>query len=145
MKLSFHPRFHGCLSRPYEGSRQSHLLWPKRNATDHRFSSVAGCATGSTRSSSAHGWSGHLSLYFGLFVYQVHIVATEAGVSRRFACVELWRIPLPHTGVKIVSAVALFHSFGVARQGPWITWVNKDCLLCQVGSSGFANSFAPSR
>jgi hypothetical protein len=47
-------------------------------------------------------------------------------VSRRFACVELWRIPLPGTGVKIVSAVALFHSFGVARQGPWITWVNKD-------------------
>src|SRR5215216_7588001 len=28
--------------------------------------------------------------------------------------------------VKIVSAVALFHSFGVARQGPWVTWVNKD-------------------
>src|SRR5215208_6585943 len=27
--------------------------------------------------------------------------------------------------VKIVSAVALFHSFGVARQGPWVTWVNK--------------------
>src|SRR5215211_8377867 len=27
--------------------------------------------------------------------------------------------------VKIDSAVALFHSFGVARQGPWITWVNK--------------------
>ena len=32
---------------------------------------------------------------------------------------------LPGTGVKIVSAVALFHSFGVARQGPWVTWVNK--------------------
>src|SRR5215216_5201 len=29
MKLSFHPRFHACLSRPYEGSRQSHLLFPK--------------------------------------------------------------------------------------------------------------------
>src|SRR5215211_4999382 len=29
MKLSSHPRFHGCLSRPYEGSRQSHLLFPK--------------------------------------------------------------------------------------------------------------------
>src|SRR5919112_3901982 len=29
MKLSSHPRFHACLSRPYEGSRQSHLLTPK--------------------------------------------------------------------------------------------------------------------
>src|SRR5215217_7595036 len=29
MKLSSHPRFHACLSRPYEGSRQSHLLFPK--------------------------------------------------------------------------------------------------------------------
>src|SRR5215213_5644423 len=35
------------------------------------------------------------------------------------------RIYLLRAGVKIVSAVALFHSFGVARQGPWITWVNK--------------------
>src|SRR5215212_3198221 len=110
-------------------------FFPKRNANDNRFSSVAGCATGSTRPSSAHGWSGHLSLYFGLFVYQVHILATEAGVSRRFACVELLRIPLPHTGVKIVSAVALFHSFGVARQGPWITWVNKDGQELEVRST----------
>src|SRR5215212_1165420 len=78
---------------------------PKRNATDHRFSSVAGCATGSTRPSSAHGWSGLLSLYFGLFVYQVHIVATVSGESRRFACsnflelrqCEVRRIPLPRT------------------------------------------------
>src|SRR5215208_343030 len=38
---------------------------------------------------------------------------------------QLRRNPIPRTGVKIVSAVALFHSFGVARQGPWITWVNK--------------------
>ena len=38
---------------------------------------------------------------------------------------ELRRILIPRTGVKIVSAVALFHSFGVARQGPWVTWVNK--------------------
>ena len=37
---------------------------------------------------------------------------------------ELLRISLPRTGVKIALAVALFHSFGVARQGPWITWVN---------------------
>src|SRR5215217_9701469 len=105
------------LSDPDLTNAQGNLtsLLPKRNATDHRFSSVAGCATGSARPSSAHGWSGLLSLYFGLFVYQVHIVATEAGVSRRFACVELWRISLPGTGVKIVSAVAVFHSLGVAR------------------------------
>src|SRR5215208_143398 len=38
---------------------------------------------------------------------------------------HLRRIPLLSTGVKIVSAVALFHGFGVARQGPWNTWVNK--------------------
>ena len=29
------------------------------------------------------------------------------------------------TGVKIASTTAHFHGFGVARQGPWITWVNK--------------------
>jgi hypothetical protein len=29
------------------------------------------------------------------------------------------------TGVKIALAVALFHGFGVARQEPWISWVNK--------------------
>ena len=29
------------------------------------------------------------------------------------------------TGVKIALAVALFHDFGVARQGPWNTWVNR--------------------
>src|SRR5215217_4084927 len=75
-------------------------FFPKRNATEHRISSVAGCATGSTRSSSAHGWSGLLSLYFGLFLYQVHIVPTEAGVSRRSACVELPRIPLLRRWVK---------------------------------------------
>jgi len=38
---------------------------------------------------------------------------------------ELRRIPLPGTGVKIVSAAAHFHGIGVARQGPWLTWVNK--------------------
>jgi hypothetical protein len=27
--------------------------------------------------------------------------------------------------VKIVSGAAHFHGFGVARQGPWVTWVNK--------------------
>jgi hypothetical protein len=26
--------------------------------------------------------------------------------------------------VKIDSAAAHFHGFGVARQGPWVTWVN---------------------
>jgi hypothetical protein len=29
------------------------------------------------------------------------------------------------TGVKIASATAHFHGFGVAQQGPWVTWVNK--------------------
>jgi hypothetical protein len=29
------------------------------------------------------------------------------------------------TGVKIALATAHFHGFGVARQGPWVTWVNK--------------------
>ena len=38
---------------------------------------------------------------------------------------ELRRISLLGTGVKIVSAAAHFHGFGVARQGPWVTWVNK--------------------
>jgi hypothetical protein len=38
---------------------------------------------------------------------------------------RLLRIPLPGTGVKIALAAAHFHSFGVARQGPWNTWVNK--------------------
>jgi mannose-6-phosphate isomerase-like protein (cupin superfamily) len=32
---------------------------------------------------------------------------------------------LPGTGVKIALAVVDFHGFGVARQGPWTTWVNK--------------------
>jgi hypothetical protein len=61
------------VSDPYPKTAQEPLtsFGPKRNATDHRILSVAGCATGSTRSSSAHGWSGLLSLYFGLFVYQV--------------------------------------------------------------------------
>src|SRR5215212_6391854 len=38
---------------------------------------------------------------------------------------ELRRILIPRTGVKIDSAAAHFHGFGVARQGPWVTWVNK--------------------
>src|SRR5215212_2857180 len=40
-------------------------------------------------------------------------------------CLRPFHTVSPRTGVKIVSAVALFHSFGVARQGPWITWVHK--------------------
>src|SRR5918994_5520288 len=39
------------------------------------------------------------------------------------AC-ELRRIPIPGTGVKIALGRLHFHGFGVARQGPWITWVN---------------------
>jgi hypothetical protein len=38
---------------------------------------------------------------------------------------EVRRIHLPGTGVKIALAVAHFHGFGVARQGPWVTWVKK--------------------
>src|SRR5215216_564100 len=91
------------MSDPDPTKAQGHLtsFSSKRNATDRRFSSVAGCATGSTRPSSAHNRSGLLSFYFGLFLYQVHIVATEAGVSRRFACVELRRIHLLGTSVDI--------------------------------------------
>src|ERR671910_3123680 len=38
---------------------------------------------------------------------------------------ELRRIYLPGTGVKIaLLAAAHFHGFGVARRGPWNTWVN---------------------
>src|SRR5215207_10783112 len=43
---------------------------------------VAGCATGSARLLSAHNWGGLQSLYFRLFLYQVHIVASVASVSR---------------------------------------------------------------
>jgi hypothetical protein len=39
---------------------------------------------------------------------------------------EVRRIPLLGTGVKIDSAAAHFHGFGVARQGPWFTSVNRD-------------------
>ena len=76
-----------CVSDPDPTTAEGPLtsFSPKRNATDHRFLSVAGCATGSTRLLSAHNWSGLLSLYFGLFLHQVHIVASVAGVSRRFS------------------------------------------------------------
>src|SRR5215204_1335938 len=39
---------------------------------------------------------------------------------------RLRRIHLLGTGMKVVWAAAHFHGFGVARQGPWITWVNED-------------------
>src|SRR5215212_3180860 len=38
---------------------------------------------------------------------------------------EVRRIPILGTGVKIALTAAHFHGSGVARQGPWITWVNK--------------------
>src|SRR5215217_1526026 len=38
---------------------------------------------------------------------------------------EVPRRHLPHTGVKIALAAAHFHGIGVARQGPWLTWVNR--------------------
>src|SRR5215213_2848701 len=37
---------------------------------------------------------------------------------------EVRRIPILGTGVKIALAAAHFHGIGVARQGPWVTWVN---------------------
>jgi hypothetical protein len=49
---------------------------------------------------------------------------------------ELQRIHLLGTGVKIVSATAHSHGFGVARQGPWVTWVN----TAQLRSSGRSES-----
>src|SRR5215208_3373601 len=90
MKLSFHPRYHGC---PSLTLRELKVLSPPFAQSETQptlaFSSAAGCATGSARLLSAHNLSGLQSLYFGLFVYQVHIVATVSGVSRRFACVGL--------------------------------------------------------
>src|ERR671910_3589406 len=46
------------------------------------------------------------------------------------ACCEPPRTPFGRssqnsTDVKIAPAAAHFHGFGVARQGPWVTWVNK--------------------
>jgi hypothetical protein len=38
---------------------------------------------------------------------------------------EVRRILLLGTDVKIALAAAHFHGFGVARQGPWVTSVNK--------------------
>ena len=44
--------------------------------------------------------------------------------------------------VKIALVAAHFHGFGVARQGPWVTWVNKGygdapwrgkALYCLIG------------
>jgi hypothetical protein len=35
---------------------------------------------------------------------------------------EVRRMHLLGTGVKIALVGAHFHGFGVARQGPWITW-----------------------
>src|SRR5215216_6388039 len=100
MKLSSHPRFHVCPSRTL---RQLKVLSPPIAQSETQpttaFFSVAGCATGSARLLSAHNWGGLQSLYIGLFLHQVHIVATVAGLSRRFACVELWRKPLPRTPV----------------------------------------------
>src|SRR5215210_7093064 len=85
MKLCCHPRFHEC---PTQILRRLKALSPPFAQSETQPTtafSVAGCATSSARPSSAHNRSGLLSLYFGLFLYQVNIVATEAGVSRRFA------------------------------------------------------------
>src|SRR4051794_28387439 len=75
MKLSSHPRFHASASRTL---RQLKALSPPLAQSETQPTtafSVAGCATGSARPSSAHNWGGLLSLYFGLFLYQVHRVA----------------------------------------------------------------------
>jgi hypothetical protein len=56
-------------SLPPQQSWRHHLhsfAAPSKDKTDHRYSSVAGCATGSARLLSAHSWDGLLSLYFGL-------------------------------------------------------------------------------
>src|SRR5215216_6012601 len=46
---------------------------------------------------------------------------------------HLPRTPLPRTGVKIVLGAAHFHGFGVARAGPWSTWVNRpQAVPCQT-------------
>jgi hypothetical protein len=44
--------------------------------------------------------------------------------------------------VKIDSAAAHFHGFGVARQGPWVTWVNKGM---KKGRSSYAPAPDPRR
>src|SRR5215213_7186804 len=99
MKLSSHPRFHACPTRNLRRLKALSPPFAQRETQPTTAFSVAGCATGSARLLSAHNWGGLLSLYFGLFLYQVHIVATVAGVSRRFAFVELLRIHLPRTPV----------------------------------------------
>src|SRR5215208_1625371 len=94
MKLSSHPRFHAC---PTRNLRQLKALSPPFAQSETQPTtalSVVGCATCSARLLSAHNRGGLLSPYFGLFLYLVHIVATVAGVSRPFACVELRRILL---------------------------------------------------
>jgi hypothetical protein len=50
------------------------------------------------------------------------------------------RTPLLSTGVKIGLATVDFHGFGVARQGPWITWVNR--VGCPQGQTVSVNPVA---
>src|SRR5215212_392699 len=99
MKLSSHPRFHACPTRNLRRLKALSPPFAQSETQPTTAFSVAGCATGSARLLSAHNRGGLLSLYFGLFLYQVHIVATVAGVSRRFACVEHPRIHLTRTRV----------------------------------------------
>src|SRR5215213_4955133 len=42
--------------------------------------------------------------------------------------------------VKIALAAAHFHGFGVARQGPWVTWVNKSRNRRGLAASQFATT-----
>src|ERR671916_81137 len=100
MKLCSHPRFHECPTRTLRRLKAFSPPFAQSETQPTTAFSVAGCATGSARPSSAHNRSGLQSLYFGLFLYQVHIVATVAGVSRRLACVELLRMILPKPSEK---------------------------------------------
>ena len=81
---------------PYEGSRPSHLLSPKakRNRPPLFVGSRLRHWLYPSLKRPSLGKRASKPLHFGLFLYQVHIVATVAGVSRRFACAERLRIHL---------------------------------------------------
>jgi hypothetical protein len=57
--------------------------------------------------------------------------------DRGYAAIWMWTSEnsLPRTGVKIALGRLYFHGFGVARQGPWITRVNKDGQEPEISST----------
>ena len=75
------PGFMRVRDGPYNPAGPSHLLSPKRNATDHRF-------LGSRlrywlyRSSSAHNWSGHQGLYSTIRVSYVPFLRVLCAQTR---------------------------------------------------------------